>query len=125
MQRTGGRTRFDGAERRQGSPLPCGGRRAGDGEWCMILLALRWNHLLGVAVFVMGVVVWSGGCEGAPVGLTDEQDAGGVRAPDFAGAASWLNTAKPITIGDVKGQVVILDFWTYCCINCMHIFPDL
>ena len=46
-------------------------------------------------------------------------------APDFTGADGWLNTEKPISIKDLKGQVVILDFWTYCCINCMHIMPDL
>jgi DNA-binding beta-propeller fold protein YncE len=46
-------------------------------------------------------------------------------APDFTGADGWLNTAKPISTKDLKGQVVILDFWTYCCINCMHVFPDL
>ena len=54
----------------------------------------------------------------------DEQ-AGGARAPDFKGADGWLNTDKPISINDLKGQVVLIDFWTYCCINCMHIFPDL
>ena len=26
---------------------------------------------------------------------------------------------------DLKGKVVVLDFWTYCCINCMHVLPDL
>jgi DNA-binding beta-propeller fold protein YncE len=46
-------------------------------------------------------------------------------APDFTGADAWLNTEKPITIAQLKGQVVVLDFWTYCCINCMHVFPDL
>jgi len=48
-----------------------------------------------------------------------------VRAPDFTGATGWLNTDKKISIKDLHGQVVILDFWTYCCINCMHVFPDL
>ena len=47
------------------------------------------------------------------------------RAPDFTGADGWINTAKPISITDLKGHVVLLDFWTYCCINCMHVFPDL
>src|SRR5687767_7762119 len=46
-------------------------------------------------------------------------------APDFDGADGWINTAKPIAIKDLKGHVVLLDFWTYCCINCMHVFPDL
>ena len=53
------------------------------------------------------------------------QDHARVRAPDFTGAESWLNTDKPISIKDLRGRVVILDFWTYCCINCMHVFPDL
>jgi DNA-binding beta-propeller fold protein YncE len=48
-----------------------------------------------------------------------------VAAPDFDGADGWLNTAKPISIKDLKGHVVVLDFWTYCCINCMHVLPDL
>src|SRR5690349_20954710 len=53
----------------------------------------------------------------------DDQDK--VRAPDFTGADGWINTDKPISIKDLKGRVVLLDFWTYCCINCMHVFPDL
>ena len=49
-----------------------------------------------------------------------------VVAPDFTGADSWLNTAgKTVSLKELKGQVVLLDFWTYCCINCMHVFPDL
>lgn len=54
----------------------------------------------------------------------DPVDAGRTRAPEFP-TVEWLNTDKPISIKDLKGQVVLLDFWTYCCINCMHIFPDL
>ena len=48
-----------------------------------------------------------------------------VRAPDFNGAQRWLNTDHRISIGELRGQVVLLDFWTYCCINCMHVMPDL
>ena len=47
-----------------------------------------------------------------------------VRAPELNGAA-WLNTDHPLTLADLKGKLVLLDFWTYCCINCMHILPDL
>lgn len=46
-------------------------------------------------------------------------------APDLAGGVAWLNTAGPLTLKDVKGKVVLLDFWTLCCINCIHIMPDL
>lgn len=48
-----------------------------------------------------------------------------VKAPELNGGTGWLNTDKPIYIKDLKGKVVLLDFWTYCCINCMHVIPDL
>ncbi|MFN6541505.1 MAG: thioredoxin-like domain-containing protein [Nostoc sp. EkiNYC01] len=48
-----------------------------------------------------------------------------VRAPELPQNYSWLNTDKPLSIKQLKGRVVILDFWTYCCINCLHILPDL
>lgn len=38
----------------------------------------------------------------------------------------WFNVTKPLTFGrELKGKLVVLDFFTYCCINCMHILPDL
>ena len=46
-------------------------------------------------------------------------------APDLEGGVEWLNVAGPITLKDLRGKVVILDFWTFCCINCMHVLPDL
>ena len=48
-----------------------------------------------------------------------------VRAPELTGGTGWLNTDRPIYIKDLKGKVVLLDFWTYACINCMHVIPDL
>ncbi len=50
---------------------------------------------------------------------------GKMTAPDFPGGAEWLNTERPLSIRDLRGKVVVLDFWTYCCINCMHVIPDL
>ncbi len=46
-------------------------------------------------------------------------------APDLDGGIAWINTAKPLTLKDLKGKIVVLDFWTLCCINCIHIMPDL
>ena len=46
-------------------------------------------------------------------------------APELAGGTAWFNVSEPLTIPGLKGKVVLLDFWTYCCINCMHIIPDL
>ena len=48
-----------------------------------------------------------------------------VRAPELPQNYSWLNTDKPLSLKQFKGRVVILDFWTYCCINCLHILPNL
>lgn len=50
---------------------------------------------------------------------------GKVNAPEFKGEVGWLNVEKPLRIRDLRGKVVLLDFWTYCCINCIHIIPDL
>ncbi|MEE9296544.1 MAG: thioredoxin-like domain-containing protein [Phycisphaerae bacterium] len=49
-----------------------------------------------------------------------------IRAPQLESPLGWLNTERPLRIGhELAGQVVLLDFWTYCCINCIHILPDL
>lgn len=49
-----------------------------------------------------------------------------VRAPEFPRDFAWVNTDRPLYVQkELKGCVVVLDFWTYCCINCMHILPDL
>src|SRR5882762_1712487 len=42
-------------------------------------------------------------------------------APEFPAGLEWLNTEKPFTLAGLKGKVVLLDFWTYCCINCMQV----
>jgi thiol-disulfide isomerase/thioredoxin len=47
------------------------------------------------------------------------------KAKDFPKGFTWLNTDRPLSLDDLKGYVVVLDFWTYCCINCMHTLPDL
>ena len=50
---------------------------------------------------------------------------GTVNAPEFPAGLDWLNTAQPLAIKELRGKIVLLDFWTYCCINCMHVLPDL
>ncbi len=46
-------------------------------------------------------------------------------APELDGGVSWLSAASPIHMKDLRGKIVVLDFWTYCCINCIHTIPDL
>src|SRR2546430_17463685 len=53
------------------------------------------------------------------------QEGAKIRAPELTGDRGWLNTDKPLSLAALKGKVVLLDFWTYGCINCMHIIPDL
>ena len=56
----------------------------------------------------------------------DEQPPQGpIEAPSLSGAVDWLNVAAPVTIDQLRGKVVILDFWTYGCVNCMHVLRDL
>lgn len=47
----------------------------------------------------------------------------GYTAPDFNGGTKWLNTGRPLTINSLKGKVVLVDFWTYTCINCIRTLP--
>ncbi|KAG7227921.1 hypothetical protein INR49_013715 [Caranx melampygus] len=54
----------------------------------------------------------------------DERD--DLKIPDFQTGLEWLNTEGPLSLNkELAGKVVLLDFFTYCCINCMHILPDL
>ena len=45
-------------------------------------------------------------------------------APEFAGVTDWLNS-KPLTLASLRGRVVLIDFWTYTCINCLRTLPYL
>ena len=47
-----------------------------------------------------------------------------VRAPELRGRG-WLNTDQPLTLRDLRGRFVLLDFWTFCCINCLHVIDEL
>lgn len=54
-----------------------------------------------------------------------ETRGGGQQVPEFPPKLDWLNTSPLRLRRDLRGKVVVLDFWTYCCINCMHVLPDL
>jgi cytochrome c biogenesis protein CcdA/thiol-disulfide isomerase/thioredoxin len=48
-------------------------------------------------------------------------------APDFTGISRWLNTpgSRPLTLAGLRGKVVLVDFWTYSCVNCIRTLPYL
>ncbi len=58
-----------------------------------------------------------------------------IRAPELSQALPWLNCDafggtlsrdhRPLSLKALRGQIVLLDFWTYGCINCLHVIPDL
>ena len=45
-------------------------------------------------------------------------------APEFTGISNWINS-DPLTMGQLRGKVVLLDFWTYTCVNCIRTMPYL
>jgi DNA-binding beta-propeller fold protein YncE len=79
-------------------------------------------------------VLGAAACTGRSAISAPPKQPGGVKSPvpqqsiaalEFPKDAEWLNVDAPITMAQLKGKIVLLDFWTYCCINCMHIIPDL
>ena len=45
-------------------------------------------------------------------------------APEFTGIERWLNS-EPLTMDQLRGRVVLVDFWTYACINCIRTLPHV
>ena len=72
------------------------------------------------SVFLLFVLILM--AQGIPMSAQERPK---VRAPEITGGRGWLNTDKPLSLAALKGKVVLLDFWTYGCINCIHIIPDL
>ena len=94
----------------------------------------RWGLLaLVAAVGLIGAVVAlhpassdqpspASGPGGSPTALLAAPDR--VAAPDFIGIDGWLNSG-PLSIGGLRGKVVLVDFWTFSCVNCTRTIPHL
>jgi thiol-disulfide isomerase/thioredoxin len=96
----------------------------------------RWYVVVAVVLVggLVGVVALSTSGAVAQDGSTPEPTAGsGVsytwagteNAPDFPAGEDWINVSQPITMAELRGKIVLLDFWTYGCINCIHVIPDI
>ncbi|MGH8377411.1 MAG: thioredoxin-like domain-containing protein [Gammaproteobacteria bacterium] len=91
------------------------------------------KSLLAVTLMLLaGVIVtglrWMGGLNAVPLALAADIPslAGKMAAPPFPTNLDWINTGgRPVKLAELRGKVVLLDFWTYGCINCFHIIPDL
>jgi thiol-disulfide isomerase/thioredoxin len=65
-----------------------------------------------------------------PTSNTSAQDAAlGLQnlgtAPTFSGITHWFNTPRPLSMTGLRGKVVLVDFWTYSCINCLRTLPHV
>lgn len=48
-----------------------------------------------------------------------------VRAPELVGRGGWIGTDRPLALADLRGRFLLLDFWTFCCVNCLHVLEEL
>ena len=61
-----------------------------------------------------------------PIGNAEFTYSGEVAAPDVPNGLDWFNVERPLSlVTDLRGKIVVLDFWTQGCINCLHVIPDL
>src|SRR5260370_20374828 len=117
-------------------PDPC--RKSGRWIWTFVLPALvgftalygasRWSfqeQRVVAAVNPPAAASASPSAEPAAKRAENGRADDRMRAPELDGGVAWLNTAGPIRMRDLRGKIVLLDFWTLCCINCIHTLPDL
>ena len=61
-----------------------------------------------------------------PITERDFTYKGEIAAPEIPNGLEWFNVERPLSLlSDLRGKIVILDFWTQGCINCLHVIPDL
>jgi thiol-disulfide isomerase/thioredoxin len=73
----------------------------------------------------LDILKGNGTSEAIPIGNKNSYFNANKPAPDFAGVTTWLNTGAPLSIKELKGKVVLVDFWTYTCINCLRTLPHV
>lgn len=57
--------------------------------------------------------------------MTSPRSVSRLRAPELTGRG-WLNTGgRELSLADLRGRIVVLDFWTFCCVNCLHVLDEL
>ncbi|HET6423662.1 MAG TPA: thioredoxin-like domain-containing protein, partial [Planctomycetaceae bacterium] len=83
----------------------------------------RWGLGLACLVGMMSPTLFA--ADAADGNLPPNPFPDRVQAVELEGGVEWLNAGGPITLKELRGKIVLLDFWTYCCINCMHVLPDL
>ncbi len=78
-----------------------------------------------VGIIGVSTLLEIGGIPGSEVRAAGPPPSQAPARPTLDGATGWINADGPIHLDQLRGKVVLLDFWTYCCINCHHVLPDL
>lgn len=84
---------------------------------------MRRFLLLAGIVALIGAVALLGGS--AAQSNPEELYVGTVPAPAFPTDLDWINVDEPLSLDGLRGKIIVLDFWTYGCINCIHMIPVL
>ena len=88
---------------------------------------LKWISSIVILVAASLAVAPAAAQEGSGGNDVPDELAGDPRlpAPEFPQGLDWLNVPAPLAVADLRGKVTLLDFWTYGCINCIHMIPTL
>jgi thiol-disulfide isomerase/thioredoxin len=106
------------------SPSPC--RSISNARWSILAIGVGLVCAAGWYFLVRGGVDKTATArEPAAQQAPPEDNRRRIAVPELDGGVAWLNTAGPLRLKDLRGKIVLLDFWTLCCINCMHVLPDL
>ncbi len=90
----------------------------------------RSGLVLALALLALAPGVWEVRARGdgpATASAIHLEPTSAHQGPRFSleGAVGWINTDGPVHLEQLRGKIVVLDFWTYCCINCHHVLPLL
>ncbi len=91
--------------------------------WTSRTVLLLLLAVAGLGTLIGWYQVWN--FRPMPLIAAQDQNRERIDAPELDGGKEWINTSGPLTLKDLRGKIVILDFWTLCCINCIHTIPDL